>query len=538
MLPSANTLYYGDNLQVLRDHIPTASIDLVYLDPPFNSNRNYNILFKDEHGLEADAQIQAFEDSWRWGDEAARTYHELVSDGPEKVCQLVGALRYLLGTSQMLAYLVMMTARLVELHRVLKPTGSLYLHCDPTASHYLKIILDTIFGPTNFRNEISWRRSNPKSNNSSNFANCRDVLLRYAKTEKALFNKIFGEHDPEYVEKAYRYIDEMGRRYRLLPLLNPNDDRPNLTYEFLGIKKVWRWTKERMEKAYADGLVVQLKPGAVPQYKLFLDDSPGRTVTNDWNDIQQVAGNEALGYPTQKPLALLERIIQASSNPGDIILDPFCGCGTAVAAAEKLGRRWLGIDVTHLAISVMKSRMLEMFPGIAFQTIGEPRDLGAARALAGQDRYQFQWWALSLVKARPLGGQEGSKQGKKGADRGIDGIIPFLDDTTGQPKRAVVQVKSGHVRAGDIRDLRGTLEREQAQLGAFVTLEPPSREMLTEAAAAGFYRSPGWQRDYPRLQVLTIEQLLGGAAVKMPPAYAPFKQAQPLGEQAEQQGLW
>ena len=370
MLPSANTLYYGDNLQVLRDHIPTASIDLVYLDPPFNSNRNYNILFKDEHGLEADAQIQAFEDSWRWGDEAARTYHELVSDGPEKVCQLVGALRYLLGTSQMLAYLVMMTARLVELHRVLKPTGSLYLHCDPTASHYLKIILDTIFGPTNFRNEISWRRSNPKSNNSSNFANCRDVLLRYAKTEKALFNKIFGEHDPEYVEKAYRYIDEMGRRYRLLPLLNPNDDRPNLTYEFLGIKKVWRWTKERMEKAYADGLVVQLKPGAVPQYKLFLDDSPGRTVTNDWNDIQQVAGNEALGYPTQKPLALLERIIQASSNPGDIILDPFCGCGTAVAAAEKLGRRWLGIDVTHLAISVMKSRMLEMFPGIAFQTIG------------------------------------------------------------------------------------------------------------------------------------------------------------------------
>lgn len=244
---------------------------------------------------------------------------------------------------------------------------------------------------------------------------------------------------------------------------------------------------------------------------------------------------ERLGYPTQKPLALLERIIQASSNPGDVVLDPFCGCGTAVAAAEKLDRRWLGIDVTHLAISVMKSRMLEMFPSAAFQTIGEPRDIGAARALASQDRYQFQWWALSLVKARPLGGEAGSKQGKKGADRGVDGIIPFLDDTTGKPKRAVVQVKSGHVRAGDIRDLVGTIDREQAQLGAFLTLEPPTRDMLAEAASAGFYRSPGWKRDYPRLQVLTIEELLRGTAqVKMPPAYAPFKQAERVGEQAEQ----
>ena len=540
-IPSKNTLYYGDNLAVLRDHIPDDSIDLVYLDPPFNSNRNYNILFKDEHGLEADAQIQAFEDSWHWNDVAARTYHELVSDGPEKVCQLVGALRYLLGTSQMLAYLVMMTARLVELHRVLKPTGSLYLHCDPTASHYLKIILDTIFEPTNFRNEIIWQRTNAKGLASTRFAANHDIILRYTKSEMWIWNAQYTAHDPEYIEKFYRFIEPgSGRRYSLADLTNPNKDRPNLTYEFLGVTRVWRWTKERMHEAYQQGLIVQGQYGSVPRLKRYLDEQEGNPIGDVWIDIRPVQSqaSEHLGYPTQKPLTLLERIIQASTNPGDIILDPFCGCGTAVAAAEKLGRRWLGIDITHLAISVMKSRMLEMFPGIAFQTIGEPRDLGAARALAGQDRYQFQWWALSLVKARPLGGQEGSKQGKKGADRGIDGIIPFLDDSSGKPKRAVVQVKSGHVRAGDIRDLRGTLEREQAQLGAFVTLEPPSREMLTEAAAAGFYRSPGWQRDYPRLQVLTIEQLLGGAAVKMPPAYAPFKQAQPLGEQAEQHGLW
>ena len=543
MLPSSNTLYYGDNLQVLRDHIPTASIDLVYLDPPFNSNRTYNILFKDEHGLEADAQIQAFEDSWRWGDEAARTYHELVSDGPEKVCQLVGALRYLLGTSQMLAYLVMMTARLVELHRVLKPTGSLYLHCDPTASHYLKIILDTIFGPEQFLNEIAWKRTGAH-NSAKRYGPIHDIIFYYAKSGKYTWYQQHQAQD-EYIAERYTYIDDQGRHFYPVSLIaagrrNGSSGRPWRGIDVASTENHWRYTIEKLEELDARGDIYWPAKGGKPRLKMYADNAKGAAVQDWWDDIAPLNSQaaERLGYPTQKPLALLERIIQASSNPGDIILDPFCGCGTAVAAAEKLGRRWLGIDITHLAISVMKSRMLEMFPGIAFQTIGEPRDLGAARALAGQDRYQFQWWALSLVKARPLGGQEGSKQGRKGADRGIDGIIPFLDDSSGKPKRAVVQVKSGHVRTGDIRDLRGTLEREQAQLGAFVTLEPPSREMLTEAAAAGFYRSPGWQRDYPRLQVLTIEQLLSGAVVKMPPAYAPFKQAQPLGEQAEQHGLW
>lgn len=541
MLPSRNTLYYGDNLPVLREHIPTASVDLVYLDPPFNSNRNYNVLFKDEHGLEAGAQIQAFEDSWHWNAAAEQTYYELVTDGPARVGQMIGSLRGFLGTNQMLAYLVMMAARLVELHRVLKPTGSLYLHCDPTASHYLKIILDTIFGPQNFRNEIIWQRTSAHSDRSQgnviHMGRIHDVLLFYSKSDCATRNEIYIPYSESYLRDFYRHADSDGRRYRLDNTQGPGGAaKGNAHYEFLGVTRYWRYSRERMQELYEQGRIIQTKPGTVPAYKRYLDEMPGVPLQDLWDDIGPLGAQaaERLGYPTQKPLALLERIISASSNPGDVILDPFCGCGTAVAAAEKLGRRWIGIDVTHLAIALQKSRMLEMFPGIAFQTIGEPKDIGAARKLALDDRYQFQWWALSLIKARPLGGQDGSKQGKKGADQGIDGIIPFLDDTTSKPKRALIQVKSGHVRAGDIRDLRGTIEREQAQLGAFLTLEPPSREMLTEAASAGVYRSPGWGRDYPRLQVLTIEELLRGVEVKMPPAYAPFKQAQRNPEQAEQ----
>ncbi|MBP8252266.1 MAG: restriction endonuclease, partial [Herpetosiphon sp.] len=507
---TTNTLFYGDNLLILRDYVPDESVDLIYLDPPFNSNRNYNVLFKDESGTDSESQIVAFEDTWHWGAAAAHEFDELATNSSAAVSDMISALRGFIGTNQMMAYLVMMTARLVELHRVLKPTGSLYLHCDPTASHYLKIILDTIFGVQNFRNEISWRRSNPKSHAKHNFSNSRDVILRYSKSQECTFNTLFTAHDPQYVEKAYRYTDNNGKRYRLLPLLNPNDDRPNLTYEFLGITRVWRWTKERMQKAYEDGLVVQLKPGAVPQYKLYLEDSHGKTITNDWHDIQQISISEALGYPTQKPLALLERIIQASSNEGDIVLDPFAGCGTTIAAAEKLNRRWIGIDITHLSIALLKYRLKAMYPEIKFSVIGEPEDMGAARQLASDDRYQFQWWALSLVRARPLGGDAGSKQGKKGSDKGIDGVINFIDDTSGKPKKVIVQVKSGNVKSGDIRDLVGTLDREKAAIGVFITLEPASRDMTSEAARAGFYHSTGWNQKFPRLQILTIADLLAG----------------------------
>ena len=542
---SQNTLFYGDNLTILREYIADESIDLIYLDPPFNSNRSYNVLFKDEHGAEAEAQITAFEDTWHWTDTTAHIYNELVTQGSERVATMLGALHTFIGENQMLAYLVMMAARLVELHRVLKPTGSLYLHCDPTASHYLKIILDTIFGGENFRNEIIWQRTIAKSLSSHRLPSNHDVIFCYQKSQKAIWNEdsMFSKYDESNLDEKtaskYHYRESDGRLYRLSSLINPNPDRPNLTYEFLGVKRVWRWTKERMQKAYEEGIVVQTKPGTVPQMKLYFDEQRGRPLGDVWTDIPPLNSQaiERLGYPTQKPLALLERIINASSNAGDIVLDPFCGCGTTIAAAQTLGRKWIGIDITHLSIALMKNRLKDMFdqlPGRDYSIIGEPEDLESARALAQESRYQFQWWALSLIEARPLGGQPDSKKGKKGADQGIDGVITFIDDKTGKPKRALVQVKSGHVKVGDVRDLSGTINREGAALGIFITLDEPTEPMLKEARAAGFYHSPGWKRDYPKLQILTIQELLQGAQVKMPQTQQTFKRAERV---AQAQGV-
>jgi site-specific DNA-methyltransferase (adenine-specific) len=539
-----NVLYYGDNLDILRGYIPDESVDLVYLDPPFNSNRDYNVIFKDESGRKSDAQMLAFEDTWHWGPDAEKVYDYLTNTSrhegrvPDTVSTIIAALRHGIGANQMMAYLVEMAARLVELHRVLKPTGSLYLHCDPTASHYLKIVLDAIFGPENYRNEIIWIRSNPKSLGSINFPNCTDTILRYTRGSKFTFHQPYGEHDPEYVKTAYHYSDARGR-YRLLPLLNPNDDRPNLTYEFLGVTRVWRWTKERMQKAYEDGLVVQIKPGAVPQYKKYLEDSKGRTITNCWADVPQAAGNEALGYPTQKPAALLERIIAASSNPGDIVLDPFCGCGTALVAAEKLGRKWIGIDITYLSIAVMKARLKDSFGLDDVEVIGQPTETEGARQLLTQNddgRYQFQWWALGLVDAKPLGGTQ-----KKGSDKGVDGKITFTDEH-GKLEQVIVSVKSGHVDSSMIRDLKGTLEREKAAIGLFITLEEPTSHMKQEAATAGLWHSNVWNRDYPRIQLLSIHELLEEGHKPGLPSFvhAPYQRAErvELPNAAEQSSLF
>lgn len=529
--PAVNTLFYGDNLDILREYIADASVDLVYLDPPFNSSRNYNVLFKDEKGVESESQITAFEDTWHWGPEAEATYNALVTEAPERVSEVIGGLRTIAGnTSPMMAYLVMMAARLVELHRVLKPTGSLYLHCDPTASHYLKVILDAIFGPLNYRNEIVWKRTSSHNDARRKWADVSDTILFYSKTDAYTYGVQYVPYSEEYLRDFYRHTDGTGRRYRLSDLRSPNP-RPNLMYEYKGYKphpNGWAVSPERMAMLDEQGRLQFPKTldGRIQQRR-YLDEMPGMPVSNVWDDIRPVQAQaaERLGYPTQKPLALLERIVAASSNPGDVVLDPFCGCGTAIAAAHKLGRKWIGIDITHLSIALQKYRMEDLFPGITFKVIGEPEDIGAARQLAQDDRYQFQWWALSLIRARPLGGEAGSKQGKKGSDRGIDGVITFIDDATGKGKRVLVQVKSGHVKSGDVRDLRGTVEREGAAIGVFITLELPSRDMTTEAASAGFYRSPGWGRDYPKIQILTIGELLKGAEVKMPPAHGTFKQA-------------
>lgn len=505
-----NVLYYGDNLDIMRRYLKDGSVDLEYLDPPFNSNATYNVLFAERNGAKAAAQIKAFEDTWTWDATEAKLYQEVVERGGQ-VSRALQAFRGLLGESNMMAYLVNMAPRLVELHRILKPTGSIYLHCDPTASHYLKVLMDAIFGPANFRNEISWRRSNPKSHMKTNFTNCRDVILRYSRTEKVVFNPIYTEHDPVYVDKAYRYTDPSGRRYRLLPLLNPNDNRPNLTYEFLGVTRVWRWTKERMQKAYEDGLVVQLKPGAVPQYKKYLDESLGRTVTDDWGDILPAAGNENLGYPTQKPEALLARIIAASCPEGGTVLDPFAGCGTSVVAAQRSGKPWIGIDITHLAINLIKVRLRDTFGDSAqYKVIGEPTTVADAQDLADQDPYQFQWWALGLVGARPT-------EQKKGSDKGIDGRLYFHDEPGGKTKQIIFSVKAGHhLGVAYVHELRGVIEREEAQIGVLITMYEPTKPMRTDAASAGFYTSP-WGK-HPRLQILTVGELLAGKKLDMPPA--------------------
>jgi site-specific DNA-methyltransferase (adenine-specific) len=543
---TSNTLFYGDNLPILREHIPDESVDLVYLDPPFNSNRSYNVLFKEESGKEAEAQITAFDDTWHWDKSAAFTYHELIQNAPADVVKMIGALREFIGENQMLAYLVMMTARLIELHRALKPTGSLYLHCDPTASHYLKVVLDTIFGVENFRNEIIWKRKagRGETNNAAiRFGVSTDSILFYAKSKNVLFNRQYTESNPDYIESKFTHVDENGRRYRLDNLTSPNY-RPNLTYEYKGYAppaKGWAVSLERMKQMDDEGrLHFPREKSMRIQRKRYLDELEGETVDSLWDDIPPInsQAQERLGYPTQKPLALLERIIQASSNEGDVVLDPFCGCGTAVAAAHKLNRKWIGIDVTHLSIALMKYRLKDNFgltAGVDYQLVGEPEDLESAKQLALDDRYQFQWWALSLVGARPLGGESGSKEGKKGSDRGIDGVIYFVDDKNA-PKSVVVQVKSGHVNSSHIRDLAGTVKRENAAIGVYLTLEEPTKDMEREAASADFYVSELWQKSYPKIQILSIANLLAGQSIAMPPAHGTFKKAERIKKSEGQQG--
>ncbi len=520
-----NTLYYGDNLDILKRYIKDESIDLVYLDPPFKSSQNYNILFKEKNGSQAASQIRAFEDTWTWSQEDEAIYAELVTKGG-KVADCLEAFRKFLGPCDMLAYLVMMAPRLVELRRVMKPTASIYLHCDPAASHYLKMLMDAIFGPERFINEIVWKRTNAKGLAFTRFAADHDTILRCSHGDKWTWNPVYTEHNPEYLRKFYRYIEpSTGRRYRLADLTNPNKNRPNLTYEFLGITRVWRWTEDRMKEAYKNGLIVQSAPSRVPALKRYLDEQEGTPVDDTWSDIMPVQSQaqERLGYPTQKPEALLERIIQASSNEGDLVLDPFCGCGTTIAAAQKLKRWWIGIDITHLAITLIKKRMSDTFENQAqFKVIGEPVSVPDAQALADSDYYQFQAWALGLVGARPV-------EVKKGADKGIDGKIIFQGDEPGKFETVQLQVKAGHITANQVRDLRGVIDREKAAIGVLISMDEPTKPMQTEAVTAGFYESKTWGRKYPKIQLMTVAELLAGKKIDMPPIRqvdATFKKAE------------
>ncbi|MEP7378378.1 MAG: DNA methyltransferase [Chloroflexota bacterium] len=509
-----NALYYGDNLDVLRRHVPDQSVDLVYLDPPFKSDADYNVLFA-EHGEKAAAQVQAFTDTWTWDATARLAYEEVVEAGG-KVAEAMRAFRTMLGASDMLAYLAMMAPRLIELRNALRPQGFLWLHCDPTASHYLKLLLDATFGPQNFRNEVIWERTTAKSLHTRRLPSNHDVLLVYAKDASEAtwhLDEAWTPNDPDYIAAKYPYSDADGRRYGLWDLTNPNPNRPNLTYEFLGVTKVWRWTRERMQAAHAAGLVVQSKPGGVPRFKRYLDEQRGKALTDVWTDIAPInsQAHERLRYPTQKPLALMERILRLGTEPGDVVLDPFCGCGTTIDAAQALDRRWIGIDITHLSIGLIKHRLVDRYgPEIAktYRVIGEPTTADDAAVLAREDPFQFQAWALGLVGARVAGSD------KKGGDKGIDGRLYFHDSASGPTRQIVLSVKAGHLVPAYVRDLRGVLQREDAEIGVLLSFEEPTTGMRSEAAEAGFYESP-WGK-HPRIQLLTIAELLDGKGIDYP----------------------
>jgi DNA modification methylase len=519
-----NLLYYGDNLDVLRRHVKDESVDLVYLDPPFSSNANYNLLFA-EHGEKAAAQVQAFTDTWEWNTIASAAYEEVVEQGG-RVAETMRAFRTMIGGSDMLAYLAMMAPRLIELRRVMKSTGSLYLHCDPTASHYLKLLLDAVFGGENFVNEIVWKRQsshNDAAQGARHFGRLQDVLLFYAKGPNYEWRQPYRPYDQSYVDDFYRFVEPItGRRYRLSDITAPGGANPakgNPHYEFLGVTRYWRFSRERMQEMYDAGRIVQTKPGTVPAQKRYLDEMPGMPIGTWWDDILpvQAQGTERLGYPTQKPIALLRRILETSSQPGDVVLDPFCGCGTTIDAAEEMGhndagqaRRWIGIDVTHLSIGLIKHRLVDRYgPEIikTYRVVGEPTTVDGARELAGQDPFQFQAWALGLVGARIAGSD------RKGGDKGIDGRLYFHEGRS-ETKQIVFSVKAGHLVPNYVRDLRGVIEREKAEVGVLLSFEEPTAGMRAEAADAGFYESP-WGR-HPRIQLRTIRELLDGQGVDYP----------------------
>lgn len=454
-------LVCGDNLERLAE-FPDECIDLVYLDPPFFSNRQYEVIWGDE------AEVRSFEDRWQGG-----IHH----------------------------YIQWMRDRLRLLHRVLKPTGCLYLHCDPTASHYLKVMLDDIFGEERFRNEIIWQRTISKSLMSRRLPSNHDVILTYQKSQDATWNEeavftpyVEGELDEKTAGK-YRYRDSDGRLYRLDSLINPNPDRPNLTYELLGVTRVWRWTNERMQKAYEQGLVIQTKPGRVPQLKRYLDEQRGRPLGDVWTDIAPInsRARERLGYPTQKPEELLERLLLLSSDKGDIVLDPFCGCGTTLAVAERLGRQWIGIDISPTAINLVRRRLTKL-GAASIKAYGLPQTEDDLRALKP---FEFQNWIIQQV--------HGTHAPRKSGDMGIDGFSFF--------ERLPIQVKQSERVGRNVVDNFETAIRRDGKHKGYVFAFSFTRGAHEEAARV---KSEGLE-----IALVRVTDLLG------PPPLPPVSPIEP-----------
>ena len=521
---AANMLFYGDNLEVLRNRVKDETVDLCYMDPPFNSKRNYNQIYNNV-GSDDRAQAQAFIDTWKWDDHARAAHRQILANEqgrfPSQLVNLMRGLHPVLGEGSLFAYLCSMALRIVEIHRVLKPTGSFYLHCDPTSSHYLKLVLDGVFCAQggDFRNEIVWKRSSAHSDTgqgAQHYGRVSDTILFYAKSSETTWVQQYLPYDPKYIAENYKRTDPDGRVYRIDNIQGPGGAaKGNPFYEFLGVKRYWRYSRERMEELYKRGRIIQTRPGAVPQYKRYLDEMPGVPVQNIWTDIPVInnRSHEALGYPTQKPIGLLERILMTSSREGDVVLDPCCGCGTTIAASEKLGRRWIGIDITYQSISLVLQRLEDQAGAAAWPELekrinltGIPRDMESAVALAHKRddrvRKEFEKWAvLTYTNNRAVINE------KKGADGGIDGRVYFLTSAT-ENASMVLQVKSGIVDRADIAQLRGDMKRDGAEMAILITLVKPTSKMTAEAKADGFYHHHLMDRDYDRIQIVTIQEIV------------------------------
>lgn len=516
-----NQLYFGDNLYLLKQqfqYLKEGYIDLIYIDPPFNSKRNYNVLFESIDMADTKAQKEAFADTWS-NVSYMDTLNELKALDPD-LHDFIATLNRIRISKSAVAYLTTMAIRIWYMHRLLKDTGSFYLHCDPTMSHYLKLICDLIFGQKNFRNEITWQRTNAHNDAKQGrkaYGNISDVILFYSNSSEITFNTQYLPYNENYLKKFYKYEDEIGR-YSLGDLGAPGgSSKGNPYYEFLGIKRYWRFSKERMEQLYKEGMIVQLKEGNVPRQKRYLDKEKGIELQNIWTDIRplQFSELEKMNYPTQKPLALMERIIQASSNEGDLVADFFCGCGTTIAAAQKLNRRWLGSDISHLAVKLISKRLSDTYgPGVrkTYEIFGFPKDVASARALAAnpdKGRFKFEEWVVEVMMDGVLN--------QKKTQTGFDGYFTF--DLQGSKELVMIEVKSGGATLTQLNHFIHTVTEKKGNVGVFVCFAAEvTSGMIQSAKGQGYYREDLFGNMYDKIQILTVENLLEHKTVNIPHA--------------------
>lgn len=543
----ANILYYGDNLDILRRKVKDDSIDLCYIDPPFNSKRNYFQIYNNV-GKDDQAQAQAFIDTWTWNELALAGFQEIITgyEGryTQQTIELLKGLRAVLSDGGLLAYIVSMTQRVNEIQRVLKPTGSFYLHCDPTASHYLKLVLDSVFCARggDYLNEIVWPRTNAHNMKTRGYIRSNDILFFYVKGKDFIWNQPYTSYSQAQL-KRYK-PDESGRLYTGQDLTMSGNSNRNFVWR--GVKppknRGWAVSEEQLEKWWNEGKILKKLDGK-PRFdglKVYLDEKPGKAVGTNWTDIERIGNtsDERLGYPTQKPEALSERIIQASSNEGDTVLDAYCGCGTTVAVSQRLRRNWVGIDITYQSIAVILKRLEDSFGAAVMESVtldGIPRDMESARALANKKddrvRKEFEKWALlTYCKNRATINE------KKGADKGVDGMA-YMVTGVGTTNRVIFQVKSGKVQRNDIATLNSDRQRENAVLAIFITLEEPTKPMKEEALAAGAYHYELLNRDYPRIQIVTIKEMLeDGKRIDLPLGVEVLKSSA-AAKTSEQSGL-